>query len=81
MNITLLKQELKDIKSIIEDGKNKIIINFIMLLYPKTLVLLGVTAFIVAVPPVRRRFDEKVFRHFRNWNRSLNNPNQFVTQE
>ena len=28
MNITLLKQELKDIKSIIEDGKNKIIINF-----------------------------------------------------
>lgn len=51
-----------------------------MILYPKTLALLGVTAFVVVIPPVRRRFDEKVFRHLRNWNRSLNNPNRFVTQ-
>ena len=52
-----------------------------MVLYPKTLAVVGATALIFAIPPVRRRFDDKVFRPIRNWNRSLNNPNKFVTQE
>lgn len=52
-----------------------------MVLYPKTLAALGVAGFILVVPPVRQRFDNKVFRHIRNWNHSLNNPNKFVTQE
>lgn len=52
-----------------------------MVLYPKTLAVLGVGAIIFLIPPVHRRFDNKVFRHIRNWNHSLNNPNKFVIQE
>lgn len=51
-----------------------------MVVYPKTLALAGVVAFIMVIPPIRKRFDDKVFRHIKNWNNGLLNPNKFVTQ-
>ena len=36
---------------------------------------------VLVVPPFRRHFDQKIWKHFRNYNTSLNQPNRFNTQE
>ena len=52
-----------------------------MVLFPKALMVVGVGAMLMAIPPVRRRLDDKVLRHVRNYNNGLDNSNKFVTQE
>lgn len=41
----------------------------------------AVAAGIYVIPPVRRRFDEKIFKHVRNYNATLGQYNRFNTQE
>lgn len=43
------------------------------------LALLG--GVIYVVPPLRSHFDRKIFKHFRNYNTTLNQRNRFVTQQ
>ena len=44
-------------------------------------IIAGVAAGIYVIPPVRRRFDEKIFKHVRNYNATLGQWNRFNTQE
>ena len=44
-------------------------------------VLGGIAAGILVVPPVRQRFDDKIFKHLRNYNTTLGQYNRFNTQE
>lgn len=41
----------------------------------------GVVAGIYVIPPVRRRFDDKIFKHVRNYGATLGQYNRFNTQE
>lgn len=43
-------------------------------------IVAGVAATIYVIPPVRRRFDEKIFKHFRNYGATLGQYNRFNTQ-
>ena len=36
---------------------------------------------IMVVPPFRRHFDQKIWKHFRNYNTSLSQDNRFNTEE
>jgi hypothetical protein len=45
----------------------------------KALALVGGT--IVVVPPLRHHFDQKIWKHVRNYNTALNQRNKFNTQE
>lgn len=44
-------------------------------------IIAGVTAGIYVIPPVRRRFDNKIFKHVRNYGATLGQYNKFNTQE
>ena len=44
-------------------------------------VLGGLAAGIYVIPPLRHRFDEKIFKHFRNYNATLGQYNRFNTQK
>lgn len=44
-------------------------------------ILAGLGVGIYAIPPVRRRFDEKIFKHVRNYGATLGQWNKFNTQE
>jgi hypothetical protein len=39
------------------------------------------SATIYVIPPLRNHFDQKIFKHFRNYNQTLNQRNRFATQE
>lgn len=41
----------------------------------------AVAGTIYVIPPLRHRFDEKIFKHFRNYNATLGQYNKFNTQE
>ena len=45
----------------------------------KVLALVGGT--IVLIPPVRNHFDQKIWKHVRNYNTTLNQRNKFNTEE
>lgn len=45
----------------------------------KALALVGGT--IAVVPPLRHHFDQKIWKHVRNYNTTLNQRNRFNTQE
>ena len=45
----------------------------------KTLALVGGTIYII--PPLRNHFDQKIFKHVRNYNTALNQRNKFNTEE
>lgn len=44
-------------------------------------IIAGVAAGIYVIPPVRRRFDNKIFKHVRNYGATLGQYNKFNTQE
>ena len=44
-------------------------------------VLGAIAAGIIIVPPARHRFDDKIFKHIRNYNTTLGQYNRFNTQE
>lgn len=44
-------------------------------------ILGGLAAGIYVIPPARQRFDEKIFKHLRNYNATLGQYNRFNTQE
>ena len=45
----------------------------------KGVVLVG--GVILVVPPLRRHFDQKIWKHFRNYNATLSQYNRFNTEE
>lgn len=45
----------------------------------RALALVGGT--IVLIPPVRHHFDQKIWKHVRNYNTTLNQRNKFNTEE
>ncbi len=48
----------------------------------KILKALGVVSgVVILVPPLRHHFDQKIFKHVRNYNTSLNQRNKFSTEE
>lgn len=44
-------------------------------------VLGGLALGIYVIPPVRRRFNDKIFKHVRNYGTTLGQFNRFNTQE
>jgi hypothetical protein len=44
-------------------------------------IVLALGGGIYLIPPLRRRFDDKIFRHLRNYNASLGQYSKFNTQE
>jgi len=45
----------------------------------RALALIGATIYVI--PPARTHFDQKIFKHIRNYNTTLNQRNKFNTQE
>jgi len=43
-------------------------------------IIAGTFATIVAIPPLRNRFDQKVWKHIRNYNTTLGQYQRFNTQ-
>lgn len=45
----------------------------------KILAIVGGTIYVI--PPLRHHFDQKLFKHVRNYNTTLNQRNRFNTEE